>query len=63
VAGFVLLALLALGLTLLIVVPLALLTLIAGVGWLIYAKLSGAVSSLRSATKRDGRRNVRVIER
>lgn len=63
IAGFVLLALFALGLTLLIVVPLALLMLIVGAVWLIYVKISRALSSLFGGHGRDGRRNVRVIER
>lgn len=63
IAGFVLLALFALGLTLLIVVPLALLMLIVGAVWLVYAKLKRAFSLLIGGHGRGGRRNVRVIER
>jgi len=63
IVGMILLAGVALVLTLLILIPLALITLIGGAIWLLYAKLAAAFSSLRIGGGRGGRRNVRVIER
>jgi hypothetical protein len=63
ILGMILLAGVALVLTLLILIPLALLTLILGAIWLLYVKLAAAVSSLGIGGGRGGRRNVRVIER
>jgi hypothetical protein len=63
IAGMILLAGVALVLTLLILIPLALLTVILGAIWLLYVKLAAAFSSLGIGGGRGGRRNVRVIER